>query len=146
MVVSHLSLTTLLPHARTNTQPPRSLTLQPIAHTLHKESRYVSTFLPVILLLWKHNCIHWLPHVHMLHLRFEMERVIERIEEGVAIFNVLLIKVQGSLYGHLESYVDTNFSITKVGASKPVHQICLVWPYDLIKSITQSLVLSSNLQ
>lgn len=69
-------------------------------------------FLPVILLLWKHDCIHWLPHVHMLHLRFEMERVLERIEEGVA-KNVLLIKIQGPLCGHMESYVDTNFSITK---------------------------------
>lgn len=48
----------------------------------------------------------------MLHLRFEMERVLERIEEGVA-KNVLLIKIQGPLCGHMESYVDTNFSITK---------------------------------
>lgn len=48
----------------------------------------------------------------MLHLRFEMERVFERIKEGVA-KNVLLINVQGPLYGHPESYVDTSFSITK---------------------------------
>ncbi len=39
VVVSHLSLTTLLGHSHTDTQAPQSLTLAPIAETVHRESR-----------------------------------------------------------------------------------------------------------
>ena len=39
VVTSHLSLTALLGHAHADSHPPKSLTLTPIAVTLHRESR-----------------------------------------------------------------------------------------------------------
>lgn len=44
IVTAHLSLSTLLPHSHTNPRPPLSLSLDPIATALARESRWVPEY------------------------------------------------------------------------------------------------------